>query len=98
MPKHTVVPGQDADLDQDDVRDSHGRRVTPEYAEQAAEDAIRKVRRGRPSLSAGRSQSPRVSVRVPPHVEELLNERAEREGKRPSGVVRDALVKYLNAS
>jgi len=98
MSKHTVASDPDVDLEHDDARDSHGRRVTPEYAERAAEDAIRKASPGRPALSAGHAESPRVSARVPSYLEEMLNERAGREGKRPSEVIRDALEKYLNAS
>lgn len=43
MSKHRVLP--DVDLATEDVRDSRGRRITVDYAEQAAADALASVGR-----------------------------------------------------
>ncbi|NED95081.1 CopG family transcriptional regulator [Phytoactinopolyspora alkaliphila] len=60
-----------------------------------AEHAVRTV--GRPSLSR-RGTSPEVKARVPEALREALLERAQREHKRPSTVLREALEAYLKAS
>lgn len=60
--------GPDVDLDVEDVRDRRGRRVTPAYAERAAEEALRFVRPGPPALGEVGQHSPRVSFRVPEQV------------------------------
>ncbi|WP_425402770.1 ribbon-helix-helix protein, CopG family [Jiangella gansuensis] len=59
---------------------------------------MRKVKAGRPSLTGTSEHSPRVSARVPADLHALLHDRADREGKRPSEVIRDALDEYLRAS
>ena len=46
--RHEVGP--DVDLDAEQVRDRQGRRVTEEYAERAAEEALRLARPGRRAL------------------------------------------------
>lgn len=52
---------------------------------------------GRPTLSgrAGTGESPVRQVRLPRELDALLIERAEAENRRPSEVVREALVAYL---
>jgi len=45
--------GPDVDLDAEDVRDRQGRRITTEYAERAAEEALQVARPGRPAAAAG---------------------------------------------
>jgi hypothetical protein len=57
--------GPDIDLDEEVVLDKAGRRITEARAEQLAEDTLREVRRGRPSLSGEPESSPRVSFRIP---------------------------------
>ncbi|MGH3493236.1 MAG: hypothetical protein ACRDQ1_08360, partial [Sciscionella sp.] len=71
MTKHPTgkhVLGPDVDLEREDVRDSQGRRITTDYAEQAAAEALDYVhrRRGRPSLgSTPGEHSPGVTFRLP---------------------------------
>jgi hypothetical protein len=67
----------DVDLDAEDVRDRQGRRVTTEYAERAAEEALQLARPGRPPLGAIGETSPQVSFRVP----EQTRRRAEHRAK-----------------
>ena len=64
--KHEVGP--DVDLDAEQVRDRQGRRVTEDYAERAAEEALQLARPGRPALGAVGQHSPHVSFRVPERV------------------------------
>jgi hypothetical protein len=87
--------GPDVDLDAEDVRDRQGRRVTTEYAEQAAEEALHIARPGRPALGEVGQHSPRVSFRVPEQVRRKAEERAAAEGKSVSEIARDALERYL---
>jgi hypothetical protein len=87
--------GPDVDLDAEDVRDRQGRRVTKEYAESAAEEALRIARPGRPALGEVGQHSPRVSFRVPEQVRRQAEERAAAEGKSVSEIARDALERYL---
>ncbi|MDN5860896.1 MAG: ribbon-helix-helix protein, CopG family [Pseudonocardia sp.] len=91
--RHEV--GSDVDLDAEDVRDRQGRRVTDEYAERAAEEALRIARPGRPALGAVGQHSPRVSFRVPEQVRRKAEERAAAEGKSVSEIARAALERYL---
>jgi Ribbon-helix-helix protein, copG family len=87
--------GPDVDLDVEDVRYLQGRRITEEYAERAAEEALQVARRGRPALGAVGQQSPRVSFRVPEDVRRLAEQRAAAEGRSVSEIARDALERYL---
>jgi hypothetical protein len=87
--------GPDVDLDQEDVRDSQNRRITEEYAEQAATEALETARRGRPSLSGGRVHSPQVTFRLSRETEARAREAAKREGKTVSQLAREALERYL---
>jgi len=93
MTKYRVGP--DADLATEDVRDSKGRRITEEYAERAAEDALASVGRGRPSLTGAKEPSPQVTFRVTPELRAKANAEAARQGKRVSDVAREALERYL---
>lgn len=61
MTKYRASP--DVDLATDDVRDSKGRRVTEEYAERAAADALASVGPGRPSLTGAKEPSPQATFR-----------------------------------
>ncbi|MDN5915113.1 MAG: ribbon-helix-helix protein, CopG family [Pseudonocardia sp.] len=93
---HEVAP--DVDLDVEDVRDRQGRRVTPEYAERAAEEALRLVRPGRPALGEVGQHSPRVSFRVPEQVRRQAEQRAAAEGRSVSEIAREALERYLQGA
>ncbi|MPY83458.1 MAG: ribbon-helix-helix protein, CopG family [Actinophytocola sp.] len=95
MPRYEIGP--DIDLDAEDVRDSAGERITEARAEEIAEQALRKVHAGRPSLSGGRTHSPQVSFRVPKQLHARAAEVAEREGKSVSQLGREALEEYLSS-
>lgn len=88
----------DVDLDRDAIRDSQGRRVTREYAEAAAADALEKVGRGRRSLSGGSRHSPRLSVRVTPELAEELDRRAAAAGITRSEYARRELERALRSA
>lgn len=93
MSRHEIGP--DVDLDVEDVRDRQGRRVTAAYAEQAAAEALRLARPGRPALGAVGQHSPRVSFRVPEQVRRQAEQRAAVEGRSVSEIAREALERYL---
>ncbi|GGD31212.1 hypothetical protein GCM10010915_09350 [Microbacterium faecale] len=58
------------------------------------------IRRGRPSVGAvgPRGESPKRQVRLPVDLDRALTERAEKEQRNRSDVIRDALSSYLRAS
>jgi hypothetical protein len=93
MTKYDI--GADVDLRTEDVRDSHGRRITEEYAERAAADALASVGRGRPSLTGAKAPSPQVTFRVTPELRARAAAEAARQGRRISDVAREALERYL---
>ncbi len=93
MTNYRVLP--DVDLAVEDVRDSKGRRITEEYAERAAADALASVGRGRPSLTGAPAHSPQVTFRVTPELRAKANAEAVRQGRRVSDVARAALERYL---
>ncbi len=86
------VDTDDVDLDQEVVRRKDGSRITEA---EAAEQGEQIARRGRPSLTGDAATSPQIGVRLTPELNARLRARAEREGKRPSEVVRDALESYV---
>jgi predicted HicB family RNase H-like nuclease len=93
MSKYRVLP--DVDLAAADVRDSKGRRMTEEYAERAAAEALESIGRGRPSLTGAKVPSPQVTFRVTPELRARAAAEAARQGRRVSDVARDALEQYL---
>lgn len=93
MSKYTVGP--DVDLGEEDVRLEDGTRLTPEIAEEMAEDALRQVRAGRPSLTGRGGRSPQVSFRVPASLRDAAERQARREGKSVSQLAREVLERYL---
>jgi len=93
-----VTVGPDVDLDEEEVHDARGRRVTREYADDAAEDALRKVGRGRPALGQEGQKSPQVTFRLPPELRAQLEQRAATEGKKVSEVAREAVEQFLAPS
>lgn len=92
----SVGLGPDIDLDEEIVLDKAGRRITEARAEQIAEETLRQVRRGRPSLSGESENSPRLSFRIPEQLRVRIEQRAEHEGRPVSEIARDALEHYLD--
>ncbi len=91
---------EDVDLEKEVVRLPDGRRLTDELAEQISREALAAARRrnlipGRKSLTAPGEHSPVVRFRVPEDVRRQLEERASREGKTLSKLVREAVDQYL---
>jgi Ribbon-helix-helix protein, copG family len=81
-----------------------GKAITDELVEKLAaqaeegfdvEEIIRR-RGGRPPM--GSSAASVESVRLDPELSDALRERAEREGRTSSDLIRDALRRYLRAS
>ncbi|MDR1213715.1 MAG: ribbon-helix-helix protein, CopG family [Propionibacteriaceae bacterium] len=83
------------DLDEQDIRDAKGRRVTQETVDDLIA-AVAKAKAGRPSLSAPGKRSPSVTLRFPSVVNARLDEFAASHGLSKSQVVRDAVAAYLN--
>lgn len=81
-----------------------GTEITPEIADALAAEAERgydlskaKRRRvGRPSL-AGRGSSPRMSFRTTPDLYRATQERARKEGRSVSDLVREAVARYVGS-
>lgn len=94
-PRYTVSDQQDADLEQEDIRDSRGRRITQEYVDAAVADVHEKIGRGRPSLTAAGHRSPQVTFRLPPELRDRAEAQARQEGTKVSDVARRALEEYL---
>lgn len=94
-PTYELAPGPDVDLEQEDVRDSRGRRITADYVDEAVADTHRKLGRGRPSLTGEPTRSPQVTFRLPSELRAQAEMLAAREGKRVSEVAREALEDYL---
>lgn len=90
--------GTDIDLDKEVVLGPDGQRITEERAQQIAEDAVARVRRGRPSLTGEQAKSPRVQFRVPPELADEVEAIATERGLSVSQVVRDALAGYVESS
>lgn len=88
--------GPDIDLAAEEIRDRQGRRITEEYAERAAEEALQIARPGRPSLGAPGRHSPRVSFRIPEQTRRRAEQRAAEEGRSVSELAREALERYLH--
>ena len=64
-------------------------------AEEGLDLSIWRPRRGRPALDAtAREASPRIAVRVPRALNRRVADRATREGRSLSEVVRDLLADY----
>lgn len=89
------VLGPDVDLEQENVRDRHGRRITQEYVDEAVADVQARLGRGRPSLTGRAHSSPQVTFRLPPALRAEAEEQAREEGTRVSAVARKALEEYL---
>ena len=72
-----------------------GVRLTENRAAQFAERAERTARGGRPSLSGPGRQSPSISLRLPEHTKDRLDDLARTEGRRQSEIIRTAVDEYL---
>lgn len=86
----------DIDLDEEEVYTQSGKRLTEALAQEMAEDALNRVKGGRPSLSGQGTQSPQVSFRVPEQLSKSAADLAEAEGKTLSQLGRDALEEYVH--
>jgi hypothetical protein len=86
------------DLEREVVRDSRGRRVTDEYAERAAADALAQVGRGRRSLTGKAKPSPRLSLRVTEELAAELDRRAALAGVTRSEFARRELERALRSA
>lgn len=87
--------GPDVDLDKEVIRDAKGRRITEKRAEDIAEETLKKIGRGRPSLTGAKVRSPQVSFRAPAELRAKAEARATREGKTVSQLAREALERLL---
>ena len=93
--RYTLADQPDADLEQQDLRDSRGRRITQNYVDAAVADVHDKLGRGRPSLSAAGHRSPQVTFRLPSDLRDRTEAQARQEGTKVSDVARRALEEYL---
>ena len=83
-----------------------GKRLDPEYEKQLAAEAeagfdpatIERRRAGRPSLSGRAGHSNRVDLRVDDQTYEAIRRIAEKDHRKVSDVVREAIHRYLQAS
>jgi hypothetical protein len=89
-----VTIGPDLDLDAEEFYLPSGERLTEQRAQELVEKIAGPVP-GRPSLTAPGTHSPMLHVRVPAELKDQLTEYAERESRRQSDIVRDALAEYL---
>jgi len=77
--------------DEEDLRDSQGRRVDDAYVHGAVSEALTHVRgRGRPSLSES-GESPLLRVRISRDLDEAVRKAAEAAGASRSEWVRQVL-------
>jgi predicted HicB family RNase H-like nuclease len=80
------------DVADDELRDRQGRLIDDDYADQATEDALQRVKgRGRPSLSHS-GESPLLRVRLPEELNDAVSEAAREAGTSRSEWVRQALA------
>lgn len=83
-----------------------GGRLDPDYEQRLADEAeagfdpaaLTRRHAGRPSLSGGTGHSKRVDLRVDDRTYEAIQRIAEKDHRRVSDVVRDAINRYLEAS
>lgn len=90
-----IVDGGDIDLDIEDVRLADGTRLTEDGAQALADEVLRSVSRGRPSLTGPGERSPQLRVSVPVELHQRLSTRAKNEHRSVSELTREALERYL---
>lgn len=91
--------GPDIDLDEEEIYDSRGNRVTEASAEAYVLEAVEMARRGRPALSESApksAKSPQVSFRLPDQMAGEVRRLAEERGVTVSQFAREALSAYVN--
>ncbi|MFF1815812.1 CopG family transcriptional regulator [Kribbella sp. NPDC058245] len=93
MSKHEY--GEDVDLDAEVVRDKQGKRITEQRAAELAEEAVVRVRAGRPSLSGSRKASPQIAFRVPDELQARAEAKAKARGMTVSQFAREALERAV---
>jgi predicted HicB family RNase H-like nuclease len=96
--RYRVTPGatvDEVDLDKEVVI-FRGKRLTEARAQKVATQTLRRA--GRPSLTGRPAHSPRVGVRLSDDVRAQLQERADREHKSLSAVLREAVEQYVRAN
>jgi len=84
------------DLDDEEINEPDGTRLT----EARAQEIVEEVRRGRPALGhrrGGRGNSPQITVRVTETTRAAAERRAKAEGRTVSDLAREALERYLSA-
>ncbi|MEP6813992.1 MAG: CopG family transcriptional regulator [Marmoricola sp.] len=103
-PKDYVVTqdakATDTDLDQEPITLPDGTILDEDAAETLGEQVAARAatrRRGRPSLTGAGVHSPKVSSRITPELRKAIDTIAERDGIRPTEVVRHALEEYVAA-
>lgn len=95
MSKKKHEYGEDVDLDGEVVRDGQGRRITEDRAAELAEEAVVRVRAGRPSLSGARKSSPQIAFRVPDELQARAEAKAKARGMTVSQFAREALERAV---
>lgn len=90
-----VVDSGTIDLDLEDVRQADGSRLTEDGAAELAQEVLRRVGRGRPSLTSPGRRSPQLRVSIPQQTQTKLRQRADAEHRTVSEVAREALERYL---
>jgi hypothetical protein len=83
-----------------------GARLDPHYEQRLVNEAeagfdpatLTRRHAGRPSLSGGTGHSKRVDLRVDDQTYEAIRRIAEKDHRKVSDVVRDAINRYLEAS
>ena len=84
------------DLDEEVLLTPSGSRYSAADASADIDYILERRGRGKPSLS-GKGASPQIGVRLPVDLRARLAERAKREGRKESEIVREALAAYLSA-
>jgi predicted HicB family RNase H-like nuclease len=87
--------GEDVDLEVEVVRDRQGRRLTEEQVSELADEAVSRVRAGRPSLSGARKASPQIAFRVPDELQARAEAKAKARGMTVSQFAREALERAV---
>lgn len=91
--------GKYVDLEDHEVYEADGTRLTEARADEIVEEVSAEVRKpGRPSLTGRDQESPHISFRITPEIKKLAEERAAREGTTVSQLARTIFEQSLSAS